>query len=151
MAKVGFEAKLYRNEGTYETPDWTELVNVRDLTLALEEDEADVTTRASGGWKETIGGLKDSSIEGETVWEAGDDDFEALRDAWLNRTPIELAVLDGDIETAGSQGLRASFAVLKFSRQEKLNDTIVAEITLKPTRAAHAPEWMTVAAPPPGN
>ena len=34
MAKVGFEAKLYRNEGTYETPDRTELVNIRDLAPA---------------------------------------------------------------------------------------------------------------------
>jgi hypothetical protein len=35
--------------------------NVRDVTLNLETGEADVTTRANSGWKQTFATLKDGS------------------------------------------------------------------------------------------
>ena len=63
--KLGMEAKLYRNTGTYALPTWVEMINVKDLTLNLEAGEADVTTRGNAGWKATIAALKDGSIEFE--------------------------------------------------------------------------------------
>jgi predicted secreted protein len=51
-------AKFYRNTGTYAVPVWDLVGNVKDLTLSLEKDETDVTTRSSGGWKEFVEGLK---------------------------------------------------------------------------------------------
>ena len=51
--KLGMEAKLYRNTGTYAAPTWVELTNVKDLTLNLEAGEADVTTRGNAGWRTT--------------------------------------------------------------------------------------------------
>ncbi len=33
--KLGLDAKLYRNTGTYDTPTWVEMTNVKDLTLNL--------------------------------------------------------------------------------------------------------------------
>ena len=61
--KLGMEAKLYRNTGTYAAPTWVEMLNVKDLTLNLEASEADVTTRGNAGWRATIAALKDGSIE----------------------------------------------------------------------------------------
>ena len=52
--KLGMEAKLYRNTGTYALPTWVELTNVKDLTLNLEAGEADVTTRGNAGWRATV-------------------------------------------------------------------------------------------------
>ncbi|GAB4138374.1 MAG: hypothetical protein Tsb009_06550 [Planctomycetaceae bacterium] len=52
--KLGMEAKLYRNTGTYALPTWVEMINVKDLTLNLEAGEADVTTRGNAGWRATI-------------------------------------------------------------------------------------------------
>ena len=40
--KLGLDAKLFQNTGTYATPTWDEITNVRDLTLNLEAGEADV-------------------------------------------------------------------------------------------------------------
>ncbi len=144
--KLGMEAKLYRNSGSYGTPTWAELSNVKDVTLNLEKGEADVTTRANSGWKATAATLKDASIEFEMVWDTSDAGFEAIKDAYFNNTAIELAVMDGAIAAAGSQGLRASCMVTNFSREEPLEEAIKVKVTAKPTYAANAPTWLTVAA-----
>ena len=143
--KLGMEAKLYRNSGTFGTPTWAELTNVKDVTLNLEKGEADVTTRANNGWKATAATLKDASVEFEMVWDTTDTGFTAIQQAYFNNTPIELAVMDGPIATAGSQGLRATMQVNNFSREEKLEDAIMVKVTCKPTYAANAPTWMTAA------
>jgi TP901-1 family phage major tail protein len=142
--KLGLDAKLYRNTGTYATPVWDEITNVRDVTLNLEAGEADVTTRGNNGWRATVATLKDGSIEFEMVWDSADTDFTAIRDAFLNKTAVEMAVLDGDVLITGSQGLRASFMVTSFSRNEPLEEAITVSVTMKPTYSANPPEWMTV-------
>lgn len=143
--KLGLDAKLFRNTGAYAAPVWNEVENVKDVTLNLEAGEADVTTRGNAGWKATVATLKDGSIEFDMVWDTADDDFAAIRDAFLNRSAVELAVMDGDIATTGSQGLRATFAVTKFSRNEPLEEAITVSVTVKPTYSENPPEWMTVA------
>jgi hypothetical protein len=142
--KLGLDAKLYRNTGTYATPVWNEIKNVKDVTLNLETAEADVTTRGNNGWRATVATLKDGSVEFEMVWDSADDDFGTIRDAFLNKTAVELAVMDGDITVTGNQGLRASFMVTKFSRNEPLEEAISVSVTVKPTYATNAPTWMTI-------
>ncbi|MFN9343454.1 MAG: phage tail tube protein, partial [Planctomycetota bacterium] len=107
--KLGLDAKLFRNTGTFATPTWNEITNVRDVTLNLEAGEADVTTRGNNGWRATVATLKDGSIEFEMVWDSADADLTSTRDAFLKKTAIELAVMDGPMSRPGSQGLRASF------------------------------------------
>lgn len=142
--KLGLEAKLYRNTGSYGTPVWNEVENVKDVTLNLEAGEADVTTRGNAGWRANIATLKDASLEFEMVWDTADDDFTAIRTAFLSNGSVEFAVMDGDIETAGSQGLRATMSITNFSRSEPLEEAIKVSVTAKPTYAANAPEWMTI-------
>ena len=84
--KLGMDAKLYRNDGTYEVPDWVEMTNVKDLTLNNEKGEADVTTRASNGWRATVGTLKDGSVEFEMVWDTEDESFTAIQEACTSVT-----------------------------------------------------------------
>jgi hypothetical protein len=142
--KLGLDAKLYRNTGTYASPTWNEIKNVKDVTLNLETAEADVTTRGNNGWRATVATLKDGSVEFEMVWDSADDDFGTIRDAFLNKTAVELAVMDGDITVTGTQGLRASYMVMKFSRNEPLEEAITVSVTVKPTYATNAPTWMTI-------
>jgi hypothetical protein len=142
--KLGLDAKLYRNTGTYASPTWNEVKNVKDVTLNLEAGEADVTTRGNAGWRATVATLKDASIEFEMVWDTADDDFAAIRDAFLNRAGIELAVMDGDIAASGSQGLRALCVISNFSRNEPLEEAITVSVTAKPTFSVNPPAWMTV-------
>ena len=143
--KLGMDAKLYRNTGTYASPTWNEVKNVKDVTLNLEAGEADVTTRGNAGWRANIATLKDASLEFEMVWDTADDDFTAIRTAFLTNAAIEFAVLDGPVATSGSQGLRASMAITNFSRAEPLEEAIKVSVTAKPTYATNPPEWMTAA------
>ena len=55
---LGLNAKLLR--GAAGSTGSTEVKNVKDLTLNLESGEADVTTRATGGWRATAGTLKEA-------------------------------------------------------------------------------------------
>jgi len=139
------EGKLYYNAGSYATPDWKELKNVKDVTLNMEKGEADVTTRGNAGWRATVGTLKEGSLEFEMVWDTEDEGFAALQAAWFGDTPVEMAVMDGPIATSGSQGLRATMSVISFSRKEPLEEAMSVSVSVKPTYAEHAPEWMEVA------
>jgi len=146
--KLGMEAKLYYSTTLLDdsnTPDavsWTEQTNVKDLTLNLETGEADVTTRANSGWRATAATLKEGSIEFEMVWDSGDAGFTAIKNAWLNSAEIALAAMDGDIETAGNQGLASNFTVTNFSRAEPLEEAMTVSVTIKPSSFT---DWYEVA------
>jgi len=141
--RLGMDAKLYRNTGTYAAPTWVEVSNVKDVTLNLEKGEADVTTRANAGWRATVGTLKDASIEFQMVWDTVDAGFDAIRQAFFGNTPLEFAVMDGDITDPDSEGLRATFDIFNFTRNEALEEAILVDVSIKPTYADNAPEWIT--------
>lgn len=145
---LGLDAKLYRNTGTYATPVWDEITNVRDLTLPLTHGEADATTRGNGGWEAIVTALKKASVDFESVWDTADTDFAALLAAWVARTVIEFAIMDGDITVPGKQGLRASCQVVNIDRAEPLDGVQMASVSIKPTYSANAPSWYTVPTPP---
>ena len=133
---LGMNAKLYEGaiSGT-DTPTaitaMNEVGNVRDLTLTLEAGDADITTRGNSGWRATAPTLRECTIEFEMVWKPGDTVFDAMLAAFLAGTQVELAALDGDKATTGSQGPKGSFGVTKFDRKEGLEDAIIASVTCK--------------------
>lgn len=144
--KLGMDAKLYFcAAGIGATPTWTELTNVKNVTLNLQKGEADVTTRANNGWKATAGTLKEGSIEFEMVWDTADAGFTALKNAYFNNSLIGLAAMDGPVATVGSQGLWADCMVIDFSRDEPLEEALSVKVTAKPTYSANPPIWKTVA------
>ena len=146
--KLGMDAKLYHVSGggpiVSDMPAWDEIGDVRDVTLTVEAGEADVTTRGNNVWRARIGTLKDAEVTFEMIWDTANTAFAALLTAFLNKTALGVAVMDGPIGTTGSQGLWANMSVIKFNREEKLEDAIKASVTLKPTFSAIAPEWKTI-------
>lgn len=132
--KLGLDAKLYFCvAGIGGTPTWTELTNVKNVTLSLTKGEADVTTRANSGWKATAGTLKEGSIEFEMVWDTADAGFTAIKNAYFNNSLIGVAAMDGPIATNGSQGLWADCMITDFSRDEPLEDAISVKVTASAT------------------
>ena len=118
--------------------------NVRDVTLNLEEGEADVTTRANNGWRATEPTLKEASIEFEMVYDPGDTGFTKFLGAWLNRTVLAVAILDGAKDTVGTMGLWADFKVTSFTKSEPLEEGQTVSVTIKPAYSTVAPEWVKV-------
>jgi len=143
--KLGMDARLYRNNGgDWTTPVWAVINNVKDVTLNLDSEEADVTTRGNYGWKATMSTLRDGTIDFEMVWDSDDAGFTALQQAYFNKTSIIMLALDDAVTVSGAQGLKALFAVKNFSRNEPLSGAITANVSIRPTYSANAPTWYTV-------
>ena len=154
--QLGMNAKLYYEDGGY-SPDagagnkpdittgvGTELSIVKDVTLNLEQAEADVTTRGNNGWRATVGTLKEGSIETQIQWDTANAAFNVILAAWLNNTIIGIAALDTDYSaTVSGTGLVSNFAVTNFTRNEALEEALVADVTLKPTYSDVVPAWLS--------
>ena len=128
---LGKDAKIYQGAAGGALGTLTEMSNVKDVTLNLEAGEADITTRANGGWRATAPTLRECSCEFEMVWNPADPGFGAIKAAFLAGTTIELAVLDQARETTGAQGPKGSFSITSFSRNEALEEAITVSVTAK--------------------
>ena len=160
-SKTGLDCKLYRlTTGTRASWDGStdyvvsgaapsnldEVTAVRDVTLSIEKGEADASVRGSV-FSKRVTTLIDATVDMQLVYDsatAPDADFQAFRDACIERSTIACAVLDGASDTVGSQGLWADFEVLKCSRAEPLTDVVVYDISMKPATTSVNPQWVTV-------
>ncbi len=137
--KLGMEAVLnYKVDGQGAGGAWTELTNVRDVTLNLEAAEADLTTRGNQGWRANVATLKSATIEFEMVWDTADAGFTAIRNAYLNNAIIGFQVLDD----TGGEGLQADFMISSFSRSEPLEEGITVSVSAKVAYSATPPSWI---------
>lgn len=148
MTRIGLECKLYRNTGTYAAPVWSEMKNVKDVTVPMTKGEAD-TSRRGTTWKTRKGTMKDASIDFKLVQEDGDTHYTALLDSYVNGTAIELLALNGPVATAGSQGLRAYVEVFNFQDSQALESAVEYDVSCKPTPVvvsgnAVSPTWFVV-------
>lgn len=149
----GYECKLYRQTtgtraawpGTGDAPDLEEVECVITATLNLPMVEADVTTRRSNAMKETEPVVLDPSVDATILRERNDADFDVLWAAYVGKTSIAIAALDGPSDEAGSHGLWADMKIVSWVRSEELEDKAGYDIVLKPCRSTVPPELVTTA------
>lgn len=151
------DAVLYYNNtadhggaGTYASPAWVEICNVKDLNANMSKNETDVTTRCSDGWSEFIEGLKDLTIEFGMLYDPADAGFTAIKNsAFDNTKSVEVFVSDGDISASGSYyGFRAECMVSQFSRGETLGEHLMMDVNLRPKKNDdNPPQWWTETTP----
>jgi Phage major tail protein 2. len=132
---LGLDAKLLR--GTAGSTGATEVKNVKDLTLNLESGEADVTTRATKGWKASVATLKEASLEFGILYDTADADFTAFQTAYFSNTPLSLFVTDGS-----GGGLDADWSITGFTVEQPLEEALNVSVTAKPTASTRAPTWV---------
>lgn len=145
--RIGLKSKLYRNTGTYSTPTWDEVTNVKDLTLNMGANKAGAATRGNGGWDAVVPTVKQAELSFEMLWDPDDADLEAFRSAYINGTTVEVAALDGTIgnSPADAHGLRFEGVVTKFSRAEPLAEVDSVSVTIEPTVTSNGgPTWVTL-------
>ena len=130
----------YKIDGQGGAGSWIELTNVTDVEFALEKNESDATTRATGGWEAIKTGLKKGSVDFEIIWDLTDAGFQAFKDAFLDGNIIGCQILDDSDE-----GLQADFEVVKFSRTEPLKEVVKASVTIKVAYSATPPSWLEAA------
>ena len=71
--------------------------NINAVTLDITADEVDVTTLQSGGFKERLGGLKDSTISMDGFFESGANKPDALLGASVGNEIITTIVPDAGV------------------------------------------------------
>lgn len=142
-AQLGFNARIYYSTGT-DLESMTELANVRSATINLECDQEDATPHNSGGWKAATHSLRSASFEWDMIWDIADAGLQALRDAYLNDTPILLRFNDGggDDPLNVSTGFAASCVITTFKRNERSTAALSVNVTAKPTLADFEPCWL---------
>src|SRR5664280_1975436 len=148
-AKMGIDGKLYFcAAGIGGTPSWTELTNVRNVTLNNTKAEADATTRNNNGWKAVVATLKEASIEWEMVWDPADTGLVAIYGSYMANTVLGIACVDGAMtgEGAAPNGFKADCMVSSISREENLEGVMTLKVTVKPTYSANAPALIGLAA-----
>jgi hypothetical protein len=139
---LGKNAKIYYGIAAADLAALTEMSNIfGDVKLTLDAAEADITTRASGGWNLTAPGRRSLSSDFDMIWNPEDPAFVAIQAAYLTGTTLELAILTGDKAGSGTQGPKATFCITKFDRTESPDGVITASVTVKPSVFG---EWVDV-------
>ncbi|HUW99869.1 MAG TPA: hypothetical protein VMY35_02740 [Phycisphaerae bacterium] len=125
---LGKDAKLYIGTAGAVIGAMTEVANVKDLGISKSTSKIDVSTRASGAYKAQAPGQAELGLTWGMVWKPADIAFQALRNASLNNTTVELAALDGDKAVSGKQGPKGRFYI-DFDADQPLDGAIGVNVT----------------------
>ncbi|WP_044503173.1 phage tail tube protein [Megasphaera massiliensis] len=91
IATVGKDYLIYLNTGTSEaTPTWTLLGGQRSGDLSRKADSIDTSNKTSGGWKSTLAGLREWSIDLESVVILNDAGALFLEDAFNDGQVVQV-------------------------------------------------------------
>lgn len=91
MGTVGKNYMIYINCGSSEdSPEWVKVGGQRGGSLSRKADTIDASHKDSGGWKTTLQGLKEWSIELDSIVMPNDEGIEALNQAFLNDQLVHL-------------------------------------------------------------
>lgn len=131
--KLGTNFCVCRNTGSDNTDPnlaWTPLIAARDIKMMRQPgaifDSSDRGSQIQTG----IPTRFKPSLEFDLIWNGGAG-MIALRDAFVNGTPIFLAALDGP-PASGATGMKGDWAVSGFPLESPLLDGQKVKITLKP-------------------
>jgi|GEM_PF-2441147 len=135
-ARAGLDCVLKRNTGTYASPTWVEVKNVRNPGIPKTKTMGEVTTRRHGGYKAFIGTLKEFGLEFEMNADDGDTQYVAFEDSYWNSTQLDLMVLRAADATSGDRkGVRIQMEVSEFGEtqdQEGHTNTTVKLVVRDP-------------------
>lgn len=160
--KLGMNGKLYYEDGGY-SPDATAgnkadlsggagtVVDLaKDVTLNLETGESDVTTRGNNGWRARVATLRDGGTEFQVLWDPDSTVFQDLISAWLTNDIMGFAVLDevylaetgAGLHDGTGTGLVTNFSITNFTREEALEEAMMANVTIVPTYSTVTAGWL---------
>jgi hypothetical protein len=126
-----------------------EIKSAVDLTIPGTRSTSDTTDRGSGDFVTEDVGKVEAKIAFKCSDRTSDAGRDGLQDAFqadpsTTNSIIALAILDGDKDTAGSQGLWADFKVTKFEESHPINGVREYNVEVTPYNSTVAPEWVVV-------
>jgi hypothetical protein len=115
--RLGNNGYLYRNTGTYGTPTWTVMTNVKDVKVPHSFAEDDVSARITGGFEAAVLTLNKVSLS-FTMFEDDGVDITAIRTAYFAKSVIEFLVINGPTTDTAARGVRMFGQIKKFDESQ---------------------------------
>lgn len=134
--KLGKDAELYY--GVAGSTAGTLLAEVFDVTLNVDKSEADVTTRASAGWRSTRTALREGSIDFSIKAKTSDAGLAAIRTAFQGDTLLAFKCIDA----SGGSGIDADFSITKYSEKQALEEAVTIDVSIKICTENRTPSWI---------
>lgn len=129
--KTGHNMFLYRNTGTPGTPTWSLVDEVGDVSIPdLNRGLAELKRRANDFTKNLAALIQSIAVEFRLHHGLDATNFDAIRGNFFNGTTEEWAVMNGDITTSGSEGLRLPTLVENFPFDQPLEDVAGHDVRL---------------------
>lgn len=100
----------------------------KGASLKRQADTIDVSDKTSGGWSESIMGLKSWSLDCDGFVTLGDSGFKLIHEAFDNRTPIEVEIKVGDTDGYTYSG---SVVITDFPEEYASDDAVTYSLTLQ--------------------
>lgn len=148
MSKLGIEAVVYRNTGSYGSPTWSEVTRISDFTPNEKWDVAEIMIRLARvkfGAKTTL----DIGFTGKLLRDDDDANYLAFVDA--ARSPddvVDLLILDGPNDVVGSIGVRADYQITDNTGSQNPGDVLYMDLNGVPYPTANSPSFAEVEAGP---
>ena len=124
--KLGFEYKMYL--GTASTAPTTELKTVKDLTVTLQANKVDATSRQTGAFKVYIPGMIDASVDFTLNIDSEDTNLATLRSAYFGRSAVAIKIELGD-----GYAFQSDMIVEEFTNKQETEDIATYTVKLAPT------------------
>ncbi len=143
----GYGWKIYQNTGTSAAPVWALITGTRDISVPFTADELDDSSRDSR-YKKFLSGMIDLSVTFQMRYHSGNPDHTDLINKFFDQDVFEIAVMDGEIATTGSQGVRCYVQLFSASITLPLADNSVVDFSARPAFFEEGgevdPEWYVV-------
>lgn len=86
-------AVLQINTGTTQVPTWTPVIERAQLNIAKTSERIDMTSFDDEGFRAGKAGLRQINLDANGNYVPTDTGWEALEDAWLDGTNVEIRAL----------------------------------------------------------
>ena len=125
--------KIAGAEVLLQIKDGNDLVTVAGqsgTTLNMSADTIDVTDKTSGGWKTSMAGLREWSIDQDVFYTIGDASNKLLMDAFVNREPIEAVIRIGKNDEADGTTFTGQVYITDFPLDLALDNAVSVSMSL---------------------
>lgn len=125
---LGKNVLLYINYGegaTVAAPVWTLIGGQQSADLSMSADDIDVSDKNSGGWGETVAGIKSTELTLEGIICNGDEGYAALKDAFIKGEAVDICRYASD-GTAD----RNTYSITELSDETPHDDAATFSVTL---------------------
>jgi hypothetical protein len=141
--RLGRDAVLYLNTGTFGSPTWVAIPQFSDLTVGAAWDAADANTRESK-MKMKAKTQLEAGVEGKMKFDLTDTNVGTIMDALLSDSVVDVMVLNASNSTNGARGFRFEAQVHRANEDQGLGVAIYEDIMFVPYPTANAKQSVKV-------